>query len=138
MRAATQRYQTRSETDRMTTTSRPPAGLAAAGKGLWRRVHESAELRHDEVRILLDACRTADEVDAMTKALAGESLVVTGSRGQSRAHPLIAEIRSHRLLLARLLGQLALPDDEGTDAAARRTALTSRQARAAAQARWAR
>lgn len=118
---------------------RPPSGLGPSGRALWKKVHTAAALRDDEVRVLYDACRSADEVDVMTEALAAApSVVVLGSAGQQRAHPLIAEVRAHRLLLARLLAQLALPDDDSSDAAARQTGQRSQKAREAAHARWSR
>jgi hypothetical protein len=39
-------------------------------------------------------------------------LVVSGSTGQPKAHPLLAEVRAHRLLLERLCTALCHPDSE--------------------------
>jgi hypothetical protein len=117
----------------MTRTPKAPADLGAAGRGLWRSVHRDALLRDDEIRVLLDACHAADEIDLMTTALAGQPVMVEGAAGQPRAHPLLAEIRAHRLMLARLLSQLAVPDP--ADDQARDDART-RNARKAARARW--
>jgi hypothetical protein len=111
-----------------------PPGLGRSGAGLWRRIVAGYELRPDELRLLADACRTADLVDAMQKVLDDGSLMTVGSMGQDRPHPLLTEIRGHRALLATLLKQLALPDD-AVRAAVRPSATTIR-AQTAARARW--
>jgi len=64
-----------------------------------------------ELAMLEEACRTYDELGALEKALRElPDLVVTGSMGQPRIHPLLAEVRAHRTLLAKLTEQLNLPD----------------------------
>ncbi len=112
----------------------PPPKLGRSGATLWRQIVAGYELRPDELRLLADACRTADMVDAMEKMLSNDSLMTTGSMGQDRPHPLLTEIRGHRALLATLLKQLALPDD-AVRAAVRPSATTIR-AQTAARARW--
>ena len=47
---------------------------------------------------------TLAEITGLEKALDGAEMVVTGSTGQPRAHPVLAELRAHRVLLLRLLG----------------------------------
>jgi hypothetical protein len=47
---------------------------------------------------------TLTEIAELEKALDGAELVVTGSTGQPRAHPVLAELRAHRVLLLRMLG----------------------------------
>ncbi len=101
---------------------------------MWRRIVAGYELRPDELRLLADACRTADLVDSMQTTLTADSLLTAGSMGQDRPHPLLTEIRGHRALLATLLKQLALPDD-AVRAASRSSATTTR-AQTAARARW--
>jgi hypothetical protein len=54
------------------------------------------------------------------------------SRGQRRVHPGVGEIRQHRMALARLLRAVALPAEDQSESWA------TKNARAAAQARWSR
>ena len=113
---------------------RTPAGLGAGGRRLWSAVVGPFDLRPDELRILDDACREVDLVDRLEEAVAAAPLVVEGSRGQEAPHPLIPELRAHRLVLARLLKQLGLPDEPGI--AKTKTMARSTSARKAAAARW--
>ncbi|MBF6459814.1 hypothetical protein IU433_12280 [Nocardia puris] len=107
-----------------------PSGLRPGGRKLWADVIGTYELRPDEVRVLKDACREADLVDALEAQLQGSALLVTGSQGQQVINPLVSEIRQHRGVLSSLLRQLRLPDGNDTPDA------RSTQARDAANARW--
>lgn len=81
---------------------------------MWRSITRAYELRADETAVLLRACETADIIDAINEALVGQPLVVNGSQGQKREHPLLSERRQQVALQARLLAQLRLPDaDDG-------------------------
>lgn len=113
-----------------------PRGLRAEGRALWRDVCAEFELRPDELRLLRHACATADLVTSM-QAEIGADLTVPGSKGQPVAHPLLDQVHRHRMLLARLLGQLALPDDPA-DGSRGLIAARSVSARKAAIARWSR
>lgn len=68
------------------------------------------EMRPDEFVLLETACRTMDRIAELDRALEGQPLVVQGSMGQEREHPLLAETRLQRALLNRTLAQLSLPD----------------------------
>lgn len=116
-------------------TLKPPARLSASARALWLGVTERWELRPDELRILEDACREATLVDKIEESLKGAELVTDGSTGQMRAHPLLPEVRQHRVAMTSLLSRLALPDDE---AEGRQDAARAEHARAAAIARWGR
>jgi hypothetical protein len=86
-----------------------------------------------ELANLAEACRTADELDRLEKAVrALPDLVVPGSTGQPKVHPLLEEVRRHRLLLERLTTALNLPDDGQLIGARGPT----RHARKAARSRW--
>lgn len=111
-----------------------PKGLDAAGRTLWRRISRAYELREDEITVLEQASRSADTIARLDAALVDAPLTVPGSAGQLREHPLIAEVRQQRVLIARLLHQLRLPeaDELGRLHAGER----STKARKAARARW--
>ena len=96
-----------------------PAGLGAAGRKLWRESlrpradGSQLHLRPDELLLLEQACRLADDLAALRERLEGEPLTVPGSKGQSVAHPLRAEIHRSLASLDRILRTLALPDAPG-------------------------
>lgn len=112
------------------TSDAVPAGLRTAGRALWARVVGEYEMSPGELSVLEHACRTADELDALTDALKGQPAMVEGSTGQPKAHPLYAELRSHRRLLDTLVNSLALPMPEESTGRPRST-----QARRAARTR---
>lgn len=114
---------------------RMPANLAAPGRSLWRAVVADYELRPDEIAVLEKACRTADDSARLDAALREAPLMVTGSMGQARANPLLHEARQSRALLATLLRQLALPQDQPAEGTEKPTTNTLR-AMKAARARW--
>jgi DNA polymerase III psi subunit len=118
------------------TKSKPvvPVGLLAGGERVWSAIVEVYDLRPDELATLEDACRLTDMVDAMSAAWAGEGspLTTKGSMGQLVTHPMISEIRAHRMARNALWRQLKLPDTpaEGSKG-------VPNQQREAAQSRWA-
>ena len=96
----------------MTEPPRPPSGLRAPGKQLWAAVAGPFILTPAELSMLAEAARTTDELDRLERAMrALPSLITTGSTGQDRMHPILGEIRAHRMLLERLTTALNLPDD---------------------------
>lgn len=111
----------------------PPDGLGPAGLNVWQTVlddlaeqagnGDSWELDGRERLVLTAAARQADLVADLEAAIDRDGLVIEGSRGQSRMNSCATELRQSRLALARLLGELALPDETGV-------ARTSRQRRA--------
>jgi hypothetical protein len=108
-------------------------GFDVAGGALWSLITDQYELRADELRMVEDACREADLIQALHAELRGQSMLVTGSMGQSVVNPLVQEIRQHRSIMARLLSYLKLPDEGGDEAGERSAA-----ARDAATSRWSR
>ncbi|MGH4001744.1 MAG: hypothetical protein ACRDTJ_30270 [Pseudonocardiaceae bacterium] len=113
-------------------TPKAPAGLGAAGRKLWREILADFELPTDALSLLTAACRTIDELDKLHTAMAGAEVMTTGSQGQPVVNPLFAEARAHRATLAKLLAQLALPDEDDTPP----LTATQQRAQKAAQARW--
>ncbi|QYF89713.1 hypothetical protein [Arthrobacter sp. PAMC25284] len=70
------------------------------------------ELTAPELRLLLEACRTADELEILRNALLEGDLITQGSTGQPVVSRVYDEIRKHRDSLAKTLHALALPSDE--------------------------
>jgi len=114
---------------------KPPIGLETAGRKLWRGVVSAYELRPDELYILESACACADLVTKLGEGMKGQPLVVKGSMGQEREHPLLSEQRQQRALLTRTLAQLKLPDLDPSVIANQAQARTT-AARKAALSRW--
>lgn len=111
-----------------------PVGLADGGRTLYRAVSSGRELRPDESRLLLDAARECDLIDAMQAALSAAPLIVKGSTGQEVVNPLVSELRQHRATLNALLRALSLAD---SDTSAAEGAHAAREAAVAlARARW--
>jgi len=111
-----------------------PRDLNEGGQALWDSIIPAYELRPDEVRILIDACREADIIERLEAELVDADLMVKGSMGQLVASPLVSEVRQHRSTLAGLLAKLKLPDSPA--GAARKRAVVSEKAVKAARARW--
>lgn len=85
---------------------RPPRGLGAAGRALWRSIVDEYTLEPHERVLLAEACRTADELERLRAEAASADLIVQGSTGQPRPNPLFGEVRRHSESLARLLRAL--------------------------------
>lgn len=111
-----------------------PHRLGTAGTALWVSIIPAYDLRPDEIRILTDACREADIIERLEDDLVDSPLMVKGSMGQLTASPLISEVRQHRMALTAMLAKLKIPDTPA--GAARKRAVTSQNAVAAARARW--
>ena len=126
---------------------KPPPGLGAAGRKLWREITvplaeadpEPLELTPRERFWLHSAAKLTDRVVFLESIMAVSDPVVKGVAGQPVSHPLLIEIRQHHQLIAQLLARLDLTTDE-EDGAARipvsSPALRSVKARDAAQKRW--
>lgn len=113
------------------TFSEPPEDLLAPGVKLWKAVHTEFDPNAVELQLLYELCRTTDELDRMSRAVALESPVVPGSKGQPRAHPLLTEIRQHRRLVDQLVVALGMPLEDET--VGRRRSAAAKQS---ADARW--
>jgi hypothetical protein len=119
-------------------TIRMPKGLAYQGQKLWKAITADFDLTGEpgKIRILEDACKLADSIDAMEKALVGQPMVVKGSYQQPVTHPLVTSIQSARALMSQLIAKLALPptDEEQAEkrehiSRVRREAINQRYAR---------
>lgn len=112
-----------------------PSNLGPRGRALWKSVCEGLpdtwELDERETAILALAARQSDDLARLESAIKKHGTMVKGSAGQSVLNPAIAEARQARMSIGRLLGQLALPDEESEP----RTE-ASKRARDAANVRW--
>jgi len=87
---------------------RPPAGLAARGRALWRRITETYELDGIETELLTELCRAVDQCDRIRAELSKAELLVPGSRGQTRPNPLLTTLSTEVKLVDRLAGSLGV------------------------------
>lgn len=110
----------------------PPSRLAAAGRRLWRDTTADYDFAAHELSLLEAACATLDAIRVLERQVADDGPMLVGSTGQPVLHPAVAEARQQRLALARLVAQLALPDEDGGAVESPQTT----RAREAAQSRW--
>lgn len=93
-----------------------PRGLRAGGRRLWAAVIDDFDLDETAAAVLAEACYTVDELGELRVKLGAIEPVIESKHGP-RMHPLYAEVRARRLLLAKLIQQIGLPkdlaDDEG-------------------------
>jgi hypothetical protein len=85
-----------------------PTGSKAPGRALWDAVLREYELDAHELLLLTQACRTADQLEALDAAVRRDGVLQESPQG-TRAHPALVEARQQRLTLARLLAALRLP-----------------------------
>lgn len=115
-----------------------PAGLSPRAEAFWNKITEDFTLTLDTVEILHEACATISTIDRLAEVLDSDGLMATGSKGQIKPHPALAEIRAQRGSLQRLLKALEVPDDDDEPEAPRSPADIRRSERAshAANRRW--
>lgn len=93
-----------------------PSGLKPAGRAVWRQIvddlPEGWELDGRERRLLTLACRQADDLAALERSIAKHGAMTVGASGQAKLNPAVTEARQARLAVARVLGQIGLPDEE--------------------------
>jgi hypothetical protein len=114
-----------------------PSGLGNAGRRLWTAIlgdlDDDYEFDQREMAILATACRQADTVASLERAVKADGVTIPGAAGQRRLNAAVTELRQGRIALARLLGDLDLPSE-----ADKPTSAASRRASHAAQTRWTR
>ncbi|MFN8019834.1 MAG: hypothetical protein U0P45_17200 [Acidimicrobiales bacterium] len=97
----------------MTTKPPPaPAGTGPSGRRLWRSVTADFDLAEHELALLREAVRTVDQLDALAAVVADAGSMVDTPQGP-KVHPALVEARQLRLVLARLVASLRVPDEEG-------------------------
>jgi hypothetical protein len=109
-----------------------PTDFGKSGKALWSAVTDLYDLEPHHAIALASACRASDMLTRL-EGLLTDSLMVTGSTGQSRLSPAVAELRQHRLALSKLLIDLALPAETIAEVA---PSAASSKASKAASVRW--
>lgn len=92
------------------TSRKPPSGTRAAGRRLWTSVVDEFELDERELVVLVQATRTADLLDDLETEIRDGGAIVDSPQGR-RANPAAVEARQQRVVLARLLAALRLPED---------------------------
>jgi hypothetical protein len=119
----------------MTNSDHPeqPPDLRDRGAAFWQDTLTAFTLAPGEAELLAETCRALDDLDELRGVIVDQGITITAANGAPRMHPVVAELRSTRLLVGRLLAQLSLPDldDEPTI----RTPLSARGHRAA-NSRW--
>jgi P27 family predicted phage terminase small subunit len=93
----------------------PPSHLKRGGRELWRRVNSEYELTSHFLVLLRLACEALDRCDQARAAVDSAGLIVAGSEGQPRPHPLLAVERDGRLATARLLREIGLSEEPEAD-----------------------
>ncbi len=106
--------------------------LGPAGKALVTRFTDEFDLEEREIAILHAAAHQADDIRALEASIERDGVTVAGSQGQPRLNQAVTEVRQARVALARLLGQLNLPDPVSEKPESH----TTLRARKAAEARW--
>jgi hypothetical protein len=118
---------------------KPPSGLGATGRRLWRQVageaaEDGLELDARERFWLQSAAQLADRVAQLEAAMASDDMVVKGYNGQPVAHPLLTEIRQHHLLISQTLARLKVDAAEPSPGVI--GVVGGSRQRAAANRRW--
>jgi hypothetical protein len=101
----------------MASKPRMPRGLGIEGKRLWETVTGEFSLAAEphKLRILFDACKTADLIKRLDDIAAKSPVTVRGSMGQEVIHPCIAQAQAARMQLAQLLARLNFAPPEPED-----------------------
>lgn len=81
-----------------------PRGLGPGGRRLWRAITLEFELAEHELTTLRQAVRTADLCDDLQEHVDVDGPVVAG-----KPHPVLAELRSQRLSLTRMIVAMRVP-----------------------------
>ncbi|MEO7937739.1 MAG: P27 family phage terminase small subunit [Burkholderiaceae bacterium] len=83
-------------------TRKAPASLSAEAKTLWRATLDEYSFDSaPDFQLLRQLCESVDGVRACQKAIKRDGMLVTGSTGQVRQHPLLAaEAEYRRAVLA--------------------------------------
>lgn len=119
--------------DEMVARSKTPSSgpIGPRGEVVWDELTAAYVFSPGELELVRQVCHAVDLIAEMDARLAKEDLLVRGSMGQPRPHPLIAAVGQQRRVLETLLRALALPMPDEVEGRRR-----SPEKVAAAQARW--
>lgn len=89
-----------------------PEDLGIEGSRLWADVTGRFDLDENSLSLLRQACRTADLCERLSRVADSEDLIVSRGTGAQAVHPAVVELRQQRLVLARLIQALDIPEDD--------------------------
>lgn len=98
-------------------SAKPPAGLGAAGRALWRRVAVQEQIRESDYHALHELCRSEDQYVQLRQVIEAEGDLlkkpVQNARGEllgqeSYSNPLLAHLHRLRSEGLKLCGDLGL------------------------------
>jgi hypothetical protein len=93
------------------TGPRPPKGLGAAGRALWRDANSKYEFDPHEIVLLTELCRCKDRLELLETAI--QELGVADADG--KVPQAVREAREQALTAARLAAQLRFPQGAAGD-----------------------
>lgn len=91
-----------------------PPRTGAGGRKLWVSIVDTYELSEHELQVLREAVRTVDQIDRLHAIVEADGLMQDSPQGR-RVHPAVAEMRQQRIVLARLLAALKIPEAGAED-----------------------
>lgn len=86
-----------------------PRGLGASGRKLWKATTGEFLLSEHETGLLLQACCTADALDALQATLDVDGPLDESPQGR-KVHPALRELRQQRIAYARLIARAGPAD----------------------------
>jgi hypothetical protein len=82
------------------------------GSRFAARLREQFELAPADELVLDELVRTVDYCEDLQAALEADGTPLMPTRSGTRAHPAAVELRNQRLLMARLIAALRIPDEQ--------------------------
>lgn len=91
----------------------PLIPLGETGQILWDVVEKDLKLEDRERALLSMAADQFEELEMLKQRIRAEGVEAPGYKGQPKTSPHAVEARQQRLAIARLLGMIAIPGEEG-------------------------
>ncbi|MGI5165113.1 P27 family phage terminase small subunit [Spirillospora sp. CA-253888] len=87
-------------------------GLAQRGQALWGDItQEYGEPQAEKLHLLIEACRLADQMEALEAILKADGYVVNLPGGNVKRHPADTALKDARSLFLKTLAALELPEE---------------------------